>query len=489
MVRHPLSGAPAPLASLEGLVRRAVLGADQPALSDDHQLVTHGELERATRCRAAALLAGGLAPGDRVALALPNGVDAALALLAVIRAGLVWVGLSPSLPAAARRRIVEHADVALVVDDPAQLAGGADDRPLPPHDPRALAAISYTSGSTGSPKGVMHSQHNLAVAALAAARTGRGGTRGMYLPMSSVNMQILGPLAAVAGRHCCVITDDRGADAVAAWVRRRAVGSLPLARPTVVDWVADASMPAATLDSLRAPVVGGGAVPDDLLAAYERRFGHRLTAGYGLTEGPTSVCREPLDRPHRPGSSGVALEHLDVEVLDPSGVVLSPGEIGEICVGARRVGPHTGEYRTMLGYWRDPARSEQALAGGRLHTGDLGRLDPDGFLTVLGRLDDVIVRGGSNVSPAEIEAVVRTVDGVTDVAVLGRADPRFGQVPVVLYTGRAQPGDVAARCRQQLAAHQQPAACVAVAAIPRPAPGKLDRRAAAALVERLSAAD
>ncbi len=383
-------------------------------------------------------------------------------------------GAAP-LPAAEQQSLLAHSGAATVVDDAAAFGGGGADRRsvLPPVEDGRLAVISYTSGSSGRPKGVMHGQHGIVLAAVAAACRGEGrGVTGMYLPMTSVNMQILGPLTALAAGGCCLLMPRRSSDQVAEDVHRYAVNALPLALPTVVDWLAGEQITATTLRSLTAPVVGGSAVGDDLLDAYQDRFGRRLTLGYGLTEGPTSVCRERLDRPRRRGTSGVALDHLAVEVLGADGAAVAPGEVGEITVTSRSAGPWTGAYRTMLGYWGEPELTATSLAGGRLHTGDLGSLDADGFLTVHARRSDLIVRGGTNVSPAEVEAVIRSLAGVDDVVVVGVDDRRLGQVPVAVVEGSVQAAEVLAQCAAVLASYKVPVRCVITRRIPRGANGK-----------------
>ncbi|MEI2706985.1 MAG: AMP-binding protein [Ilumatobacteraceae bacterium] len=461
--------------TVDSLLRAQSRRGDQPALRDARAVVTYGGLEPLTRRWATTLLDRGLAPGDRVGVSLANGVDAALAFLAVIRAGLVWVGVPRALAAAERQSLLDHVGVATVVDDTSAFDEGGADRGagLPPAEAGRLAVISSTSGSSGRPKGVMHSQYGVVLAAVAAARRGEGrAVTGMYLPMTSVNMQILGPLTALAAGGCCLMIGHRSSDRVAEDVRRYAVNALPLALPTVVDWVADERITATTLRSLTAPVVGGSAVGDEVLDAYRTRFGTRLTRGYGLTEGPTSVCREPLGQPRRRGTSGVAVDHLAVEVLGDDGSPVAPGVAGEITVTSRSAGPWAGAYRTMLGYWGEPELTAATLAEGRLHTGDLGSLDGDGFLTVQARRSELIVRGGSNVSPAEVEVAIRSLDGVDDVVVVGMDDDRLGQVPAAVVVGSVQPGEVLAHCAVLLARYKVPARCVIAQRIPRGANGK-----------------
>ena len=454
------------------LAGRLATDADSPWLVDDERRMSSAEAD-AHIALGATRLANDLAPGSRVVVSLPNSVEAALSLFAAVRAGMVWVGIHPRTAPDKVAELTRRATQPPTVDAP------------------GLAVIAFTSGTSGAPKGVMHTEHNICLPAVVAReREQPGPTRapviGMYLSLMSINMQILGPIVALASGGSCVCLANGDSVAVASAVQRYGITSLPMAAATAYDWVNGAAT-AAQLGSLGAPVVGGSGAREALLDDYAGRFGTRLTLGYGLTEAPTSVCREPLDRPRVRGSSGRPLDHLKVTIRDASGVPVAVDAIGEICVEAA-----DARYRPMLGYWNDPAASAAALpadAAGvaRLHTGDRGRLDADGFVHVLGRGDEVIVRGGVNVSAEEVEALIGGAPGVTDVAVVGVPDDRLGQVPVaaVVLNGEADAADVVAWCQANLHGAQRPVDVVAVEALERSPMGKLRRGALAA---RLAAA-
>ena len=487
MVRHPL------IASIDQFVGAASGWGDRPALVDRQRTVTYRQLDHECHLWARLLADMGVPVGAHVGVQLPNSVDAALSLLGVVRAGYVWVGLPVGAPEAWRSRLAERTDVAVIIDRPPSddiehidAAPPAAARATAPADPNRCVAISFTSGSSADPKAVMHSEHNLMLAAAAGARRGDGrGVVGMYLSLMSVNMQVLGPLQALAGGGRCVCLDRRDAPSVAAAVGEHGVTAMPMAAATAYDWLADEQLDARTLASLIEPVVGGSGADDALLAAYAERFGHRLTLGYGLTEAPTSVCREPRDRPRRPGTSGVAVDHLEVEIVDDHGRPLPAGEPGEITVRAAAHGPWAGLYRPMLGYWGDSAATAAALRDGALHTGDRGCVDADGFLTVIGRASSVIVRGGANVSVAAIEAALRAVPGVTDAVVVGRPDVRLGAVPVAVVTGPATADEISDQLRVVLDRAHQPARLIRVSSLGRDANGKVGRE----VLDRLIAAD
>ncbi|HEY2430148.1 MAG TPA: hypothetical protein VGI06_14515, partial [Acidimicrobiales bacterium] len=174
------------------------------------------------------------------------------------------------------------------------------------------------------------------------------------------------------------------------------------------------------------------------------------------------------------------LPHLDVAIVDDDGAPVAGGDTGEICVGAVAAGEWAGCYRPMLGYWRRPDDTAAALRGGRLHTGDLGYLDDDGYLFVRDRKNLVIIRGGANVYPAEVERVLLRAAGVAACAVVGVPDGRLGErvgAVVQLVPGAAGDGDrLAAHCGAELARYKVPERWVFVDELPRNSMGKVQRR-------------
>jgi len=206
---------------------------------------------------------------------------------------------------------------------------------------------------------------------------------------------------------------------------------------------------------------GGADCPEAIRSAFEAKFGQPVLATYGLSEAPTVVAIDPRDGRHVVGSSGRPLPHLTVRIDDG----------GEICVGAA-----DDRYRLMLGYWQRPEATAEALAGGELHTGDLGLLDESGNLHVLERKSLVIIRGGANVYPAEVERVLLTAPGVGACAVLGVPDERLGERVVALLEGGSIDEDaVRAHCLTSLARYKVPERFVVVDALPRNAMGKIIR--------------
>ena len=181
------------------------------------------------------------------------------------------------------------------------------------------------------------------------------------------------------------------------------------------------------LASLESILVGGAATPANTRRAFVEKFNIRALMGYGLSEAPTGIVRETTDEPIDDSAAGYALDLLEVVIVDDSGQELPAHEQGEICLRPARVGPWAGCWTPTLGYWRRPDATQELLRGNILHTGDIGALDSNGRLTVSGRRSDLILRGGANVSPTEVEKVLLDHPDVVDAAVYGIADERLGE--------------------------------------------------------------
>jgi long-chain acyl-CoA synthetase len=317
----------------------------------------------------------------------------------------------------------------------------------------------------------MHSQHTLLApgAALVASR-GYDHTlrKGDCFPLTILNMQVLTTLLTAQAGGCAVIMDRIDAEGVAEWIRRERVTTWN-GPPALLHSLAERDdITRDDLSSLDEVWTGGADCPEHLRERFAARFGHAVHATYGLTEAPSVVAIDPRDGEHRPGASGVALPHLAVEVVD-----------GDICVGPVPDGPWAGVYRTMLGYLDRPEATAEVLAGGVLHTGDIGEVDGDGFVYVRDRRNLVIIRGGANVYPAEVERALSEAPGVAGCAVFGIADDRLGER--VMAVVEPAPGAVLdeealrAHCLEQLAKYKVPDRIGVVDVIPRNAMGKVQR--------------
>ncbi len=478
--------------------------------------------------RAAAVLSEmGVGAGDRVAACLPNQSEIVVAFLGAMHLGAIWVGIPRVLSVPEKLYLLDDCDALvlladqethdaiqperaklrdlheIVIAEPGASEWNLDvdreDDPLnrvevEPVDPFAPAAIAYTSGTTGRPKGVVHSQHNLILpGAVAAAGADAGLRQGVCLPLTILNLQVLGPLLSFQTGGTCVLMDRLDPVGLAEWVREERIASFA-AVPTILhDLLTSPDVAPDDLATLVRPGVGGADLPESFRALYRERFGAEVMIGYGLTEAPTTVARTDPDEPPVPGSCGSAMPHVDLAILDEDGRELPDGEVGEVGVRAASHGPWAGVWTPMLGYWNQPDATRAAVRGGVLRTGDLGRLDEDGHLFITDRKNDVILRGGANVYPAEVERVLHGDSRVAGCAVVGRPDERLGEEPVAFVQpagGRPEDpdawlGSLRERCTRELARYKIPVEFHLVDVLPRNAMGKVVK---SRLRERLRAA-
>lgn len=508
-------GAPRSVAEiLDGPLERC---PDAEALVGRRRRYSYRQLDEAADRATAALGALGVRRGDRVAASLGNEPDLVIAFLAAMRLGAMWVGLNRVLAPAEKADLVHRSGARVLLCDPdtaASLASrrdqapsltdvvecGSADRPSAwdrllaratpdgrwrsePVDPYAPAAIAYTSGTTGTPKGVVHSQHNLVVVG-AVNRVWGGwravGRQGAVLPLTILNVMALCPLLVFQLDGTCVCVDRRDPGGIAEWVRTERIESFSSVPTIVHDLVASEDVRAEDLATLSHIGAGGALLSPTLVDAYHRRFGAEVFAGYGSTEAPAVVTVQSPGEPRPFSSVGRAMPHLSVTVRDEDEAVLPDGDEGEICVAATDQGPLAGVYTPLLGYWDDPEAGAQAVRHGVLHTGDLGHVE-EGLLFFHGRRSEVIVRGGAQVSPAQVEAALRADARVADAAVVGRPDERLGQEVVAFVqlapdaSGSAE--ELRAACAERLARYKVPARLHLVERFERNAMGKIQKSA------------
>ena len=266
---------------------------------------------------------------------------------------------------------------------------------------------------------------------------------------------------------------------IAEWVRDERIVTFSSVPAMLHDLLTHPDVRQDDLATLTLPGVGGANCPEELKTLFRERFGLEVTVSYGLTEAPTSVTLSK-DVPYPERSSGVAQPQYALHILDSEGNELPAGETGEICVGPSREGTFAGVYTTMLGYWKRNDATQAALAGGLLHTGDVGSVDRDGNLFVHDRKSDLINRGGANVYPAEIERVLHEDSRVAACAVVGVPDTRLGErVMAAVRLAReatATEAELLAHCRENLARYKVPERILLVDAFPETPMGKIRKR-------------
>ncbi|WP_202511670.1 class I adenylate-forming enzyme family protein, partial [Streptomyces sp. SID3343] len=509
-----------PLAEL--LKQQAHRLGDKIAFRDPTREVSYAELERRTSRIAGHLVAHGVQRGDRIVISLGNRVETLEAYYAVNRAGAVGVPVDPRAATPELAYLLDdsgatavltdraHVDrilelaaeralpttIVVVGDDavPAPLLRFEDlatiDPVVPARDDLGLdetAWILYTSGTTGRPKGVVSTQRNClwSVAACYAPVLGLSEQDYVLWPMPLFHSlaHVLCVHGVVATGATVRITPGFAADDVLDLVAREPFTFL-VGVPTMFHHLLRAADGAqSVVPSLRMCLVTGAVATAALKESFETAFAVPLVDSYGSTETSGAITMNHPDGPLVAGSCGLPVPGLDVRVVDPqTGVDVATGEPGEVWVG----GPNP-----MRGYHRQPVATASALRDGWYRTGDLARRDAQGYLTICGRIKELVIRGGENIQPAEIEDVIRDVPGVADVAVAGRPHEVLGEVPAAYVVPDAGgPLDVEAifaACRLHLAHHKVPEEVYEIEAIPRTASGKISRLALASRPARLVA--
>jgi fatty-acyl-CoA synthase len=494
------------------LERWAQIRPDKPALHFQGADISYAAL-----AREAALAADGLAqrlgvrPGDRVAYLGYNRPQMLVLLFALARIGAMLLPLNFRLAPAEHRAILEHAEATALIADDTMLdaakelceslpgvrgaalgmvprnwmawgdiiADGA--RPLAQlgqvRDPVLLV---YTSGTTGRPKGAVHTQEALIWNAVNAAHCHDLTSADhvlTVLPMFHVGGLCIQTLPALHAGASVTLHERFDPGRWIAEVRARRPTLSLLVPATIKAILEHPDWPGADLSSLRAVFTGSSTIPDVLFPPFHAR-GVPLAQVYGATEtGPVSIYLRAEDAMRKSGSAGKVAVHCDVRLIGGNGKEVARGEVGEIWVHAPSL---------MLGYWKDP--HNPAFEQGWFRTGDLARQDEEGFYWVVGRSKDMIVSGGENVYPAEIENVLAQCADIAEAAVIGMPDPRWGEVAVAAVVKR--PGSVldeAAVLRLfdgKLARFKQPRRVVFVESLPKNALGKVQKAALVNALER-----
>ncbi|HEX3608799.1 MAG TPA: o-succinylbenzoate--CoA ligase [Solirubrobacterales bacterium] len=433
------------------LAQRSQSCPDATALVADGSEVTYAELEAEATWVARRLIAQGVRRGSIAAMTMHARREQVVLVHALMKVGAVLLPLSPRLSAEERGAVIAAEEPAIDLDDAGELTQTEADLPLlGEHDMDDLACRVMTSGSTGTPDPVGLTYGNFLWSAVASAfNIGVEPTDRWLccLPLSHISGLGIAMRSVIYGTTA-VVHDGFDVDRVAAALQRDGISVVSLVT-TMLTRLLEAG---ADLSGPRAILVGGGPVPEDPLEEALGR-GATVVQTYGLTEACSQVTTlAPVDARRKLGSAGRPLLTTHLRIQD-----------GEILVQGPTVAPG------------------RADADGWLHTGDLGRIDEEGFLYVEDRMDDLIVSGGENIVPAEVEKVLLRHPEVADAAVVGREDPEWQQAVtaiVVLHEGsRADPDDLRRHCAESLAGFKVPKRVELAAALPRTPSGKLMRRA------------
>ncbi|MCR9220232.1 MAG: AMP-binding protein [Alphaproteobacteria bacterium] len=461
----------------------------------------YGELaERASRL-AAGMRGLGLAPGARVALFAKNHPAYVEAMVAIWWAGLAAVPINNKLHRDEVAYILEASRAGLVFTTPdlgetaaaaapatplmdlegaayEALIAGAEPAPVADAGLDDLAWLFFTSGTTGRPKGAMLSHRNLLTMTTAyladVAPVAEGDACLHAAPMSHGSGLYILPHLAHMGVN--VVPESGGfgpAEIVELLTRwpRAAMFAAPTMLNRLVRW--EGEIPEAALRNLKAVIYGGAPMyVEDAQAALER-LGPRLVQIYGQGESPMTITclrrEEIADREHpdwltRLGSAGRPYVNVEVRVVDADGRPVAPGESGEIACRGPSV---------MLGYLDDPEATARTIRDGWLMTGDVGAFDAAGYLTLMDRSKDLIISGGTNIYPREVEEALLTHPGVDECSVIGRRDADWGEIVVAYVVGRAGEDELDAWCLERMARFKRPKAYVFVDELPKNNYGKI----------------
>ena len=355
----------------------------------------------------------------------------------------------------------------------AEKAGEPDAFPTVDRRPDDLAVILYTSGTTGVPKGVALSHDNLESNARAAAslnELGREDWAVAVLPLShSYGLTVMNA-GHILGSRAALLRWFHPEAVLQTIQEFRAVAMSAV--PTMLIYLLNYPE-ADRFDTRSMRVWGSGAapLPVEIVEPFERKFGGRILEGYGLTEASPVVSAHRLSGPRRIGSVGRAIPGVEISIQDDMDGPLPAGELGEVCVRGRNV---------MVGYYRNPEETARTVRAGWLHTGDMGRLDDEGFLFIVERKKDLIIRGGFNIYPREVEEVLYAHPKVAEAAVVGMKDPLMGEdvlAFVVLRSGeRASEEEIGAFCEGRLARFKCPKRIRFVESLPKSPIGKILRK-------------
>ncbi|MFF4484052.1 beta-ketoacyl synthase N-terminal-like domain-containing protein, partial [Streptomyces sp. NPDC001520] len=494
---------------------------DKPACSDGHRTVSHAELERRTRRLAGHLAGLRLHPGDRAMICLGNRVETVESYFGVLRANGVAVPVNPRSTDAELSYLLADSGARLVLTDVAHAEqfdrlreqfpelrvvvsgdgplpkGFIAFEPLPDTEPDLAARddlgldevawMLYTSGTTGLPKGVLSTQRNClwSLAACYVPVTGlTAEDRVLWpLPLFHSLSHIVCLLAATAvGAGTRIVDGVSTSDVLDALREERStfIAGVPTLYHHLIEAARERDF---ATPELRIALVGGAVATADLVRSFEATFGVPLVDAYGSTETCGAIAVNWPTGPRVEGSCGLPVPGLTVRLVDPdTGVDVPAGREGEFWVS----GPNI-----MAGYHNQPEATAAALRDGWYRTGDLGRRDEAGFCTVTGRIKELVIRAGENIHPGEVEAVLRTVPGVADAAVVGKPHAVLGEVPVAFVVPGPDgfdPSALLATCRERLSYFKVPEEIYEIARVPRTASGKITRHVLLELPARLRAA-
>jgi len=487
------------LASL--LTESAERTPDAPAIRLGERELTYGELDDRSARLATLLGKKGLGPGDRVGVMLPNVPEFPVAYYGVLRAGCVVVPMNVLLKrreiafyledSGARLLLAWHgfleeardgaadAGAELVGVEPASFAASlAELEPTPQlveTDEDDTAVILYTSGTTGKPKGAELTHLNLFRNADVSSRTTSEIAQGDVvlgaLPLFHSFGQTVSMNASLKVGACLTLVPRFDPGEALATMQRDGVTHF-YGVPTMYGALLHhPEREGFNTSALRICITGGASMPVEILHGFEDAFGAKVMEGYGLSETSPVACSNHPDRERKAGSIGTPIEGVEMRVVDENDNPVAQGEVGEIVIRGHNI---------MKGYWQRPEATAEAMRGGWFHSGDMARTDEDGYFYIVDRKKDLIIRGGYNVYPREVEEVLYEHPKIREAAVVGVPHDEWGEeigAAVVLHDGEElAPEEVGAYVKERIAAYKYPRVVWFIDDLPKGPTGKILKR-------------
>jgi len=491
----------------ELLHSRAMEAPDKPYLLFRDDVYTYSDIDERAERIANGLIAAGIEKGDKVAVLLHNCPEFVFSFFGVPTAGAVIVPINVLLKPPEIKFIVDFSDSKAIITSSkfapvieqlkselpklellyvidgeppsgwrsfSELLGAPAGEPgVLIDDKEDVASIIFTSGTTGNPKGVMLTHHNYLVnaeQARKAMQTTPDDRFCIFLPAYHVNTQIAGILAPMQGGASLAFLEKFSPiEFLEALEKYQATSFSGV--PTV--YAILLQVPEAEkydLSRLRACICGAAPMPVEVFKKFEEKFNAFILEGYGLSEGTCVSTLNPLDGPRKIGSIGVALEGQQMKIVDDDFNELPPGAIGEIVVKGENV---------MKGYYKNPEATAATLKDGWLLTGDLGYVDEEGYYYIVGRKKELIIRGGVNIYPKDVEEVLYKYPGVAEAAVVGVPDPIWGEEVYAFITpapdAKLTEEGVIEYCKKNVADFKCPRKVVFKDALPKTATGKIQK--------------
>jgi long-chain acyl-CoA synthetase len=471
---------------------------------------TNRDLYEQSRRFARALGDLGLSPGDKVIVMMPNCPEVLVAYAAIWRAGMTVIPvlflldaheLEFILVSSGARAVITSADSypkvfdatrnltpkphIVLADTEGETPAGcllfadlveksAPLRDIVHRNGSDLATILYTSGTTGRPKGVMQTHDNLHANAMNGRNTATsrepGETNLLALPLAhSFGLSVLMSGYLFGARSILMRWFEAGK--ALKLIEQHKVKVMSGVPTMFVDMLTHPDADRYDTSSIKRWGVGAAPMPIERLLEFESKFGGTMYVGYGLSEAGPGVAGEREGMRRKPGSTGLPLDGVHVKIVDDDGVELPRGKVGEICASGANISP---------GYYENEEATAEAFHDGWLYTGDLGYLDDEGYLFVVDRKKDLIIRGGLNIYPKDVEEVIHTHPAIQDVGVVGVPDSRMGEEVCAYVVPRpgaeVTPEEIIAHCQASLAKYKTPRYVHIVSDLPRTSIGKVQKK-------------